>query len=42
MPAQPNDSAIYENPGPDVHVDERVPVREEPIAIQIADISSSV
>ena len=42
IPAQLNDSAINENPGPEVHVDERVPVRDEPIAIPIADISSSV
>ena len=42
IPAHPRASAIKENPGPDVHVAERVPVSAAPIVIPIAEISSSV
>ena len=42
IPTQPKHSAINENPGPDVHVADRVPVNDAPIDIPIADISSSV
>ena len=40
--AQPSVSAINENPGPEVDVEERVPVNDAPTAIPIAEISSSV
>ena len=35
-------SVINANPGPEVEVDDLVPVKEEPIIIPIAEISSSV
>jgi len=40
--AQPIPSIIRENPGPDVAVADRAPVRAAPVAIVTAAISSSV
>ena len=42
IPAQPIPSIIRQNPGPEVHVAARAPVRAAPIAIVTAEISSSV
>ena len=40
IPAHPRASVINANPGPDVDVDERVPVSAEPIIIPIAEIKT--
>ena len=42
IPAQLRHSIINTKPGPEVQVAERTPVNDEPIAIPIAEISSSV
>jgi hypothetical protein len=42
IPAHPKASAISEKPGPEVAVAVLVPVKAPPIAIVIAEISSSV
>ena len=42
MPAQPNASTMRERPGPEVAVALRAPVRAAPVAMVIAESSSSV